>query len=349
MPTKMIVAAVLLHATEAKVLSHKTTQQGRCRQNYNYGGYCGCGPIVSAAACFNKASEWHELAAAQYRTSDKTCFLMHAWAHAPFQADCPSECTATSGNATVEFYTGDGDADNVCLTSWPTSPALTVQKGACLVEGKYGGGCECPGRTSSSDCFNHAEHWFPLSAAQWQANSGSCKLLHLQKNAPADCPLDCSAFEGNDDHIQFYVGNGDVDSTCLSAWWSPSWTVQKGSCQQDANVGGHCDCSPIANFSMTHCFELAQKWDAVSASEYITNTRCLLLQQVDTAPLACPEGCDAIAGSGTVDFYVGDGAVEGFCMTARREALIFGQPETHVVETPDQPDTHVVKTPDQLV
>jgi len=330
MAVRLTCAAIFAVATLASVahatsLMHPTTQQGRCRQDHSYGGFCGCAPVVSAAACFFKALDWHELSAAQYRHSDQTCFLMHPWQNAPIAASCPPGCTAMAGNATVDFYTGDGDDGSVCLTSWETAPALDVQQGSCIVEGKRGGGCTCSGATSASSCFNRALHWFPLAAADWQTSSQTCNLLHLRQSQPEDCPMGCEPFEGNDNAVQFYMGDGDFDSVCLSSWWSPRWTVQRGKCQQDSEWGGHCDCSAIANYSMTHCFELAQDWDAVAGSEYVTNTRCLLMHQNQAAPEVCPPGCSAVEGSGPVDFYVGDGKVDGFCMTIRRSgSLSFG-------------------------
>jgi len=98
---------------QCNVFPGYSTEQGLCRQNAVYGGYCRCPSVLSPEDCYAKSIGW-SFVAVQYRFSNKLCALLQLL-HTP-PTECPQNCLAYAGNGgDVTKYNGDGDLDNICM------------------------------------------------------------------------------------------------------------------------------------------------------------------------------------------------------------------------------------------
>eukprot|EP01046_Picozoa_sp_COSAG06_P073448 COSAG06_NODE_21968_length_739_cov_0.657813_1_plen_167_part_01 len=89
-----------------------TAEQGACRDNGQYGGWCRT-TTSNAALCYERASAWSAFVAAEWRVSSGQCALLQSFGEAP--TDCPSGLVSNSGhNGGPYTYSGTGDTDNVC-------------------------------------------------------------------------------------------------------------------------------------------------------------------------------------------------------------------------------------------
>jgi len=95
--------------------SQRVVQQGLCRQDGIYGGFCLSESVLTVARCFLDAQMWSPAVAAQFWNVD-ACALLIASKDAP--AQCPNGYAPRTGNGDVEIYAGNGDAKSFCMTSW---------------------------------------------------------------------------------------------------------------------------------------------------------------------------------------------------------------------------------------
>jgi len=96
-------------------------------------------------------------------------------------------------------------------------------------------------------------------------------------------------------------------------------TIQQGTCKHENGNGGRCVCSPKS--SPEACFSWAQQWLPMAAVEFWEeDNHCSLFQLWEAQPQNCPEGCVAMAGTGTGTYYGGDRRSGTVCMTSWESA-----------------------------
>ena len=98
------------------VLAHdndNALQQGYCRENSNYGGFCV--KTVSLEACIQASENFPLLTAIQWKLSDHQCALLQYSSSAPIE--CPIGFSSRRGNfdGTITQYTADGDPNFLCM------------------------------------------------------------------------------------------------------------------------------------------------------------------------------------------------------------------------------------------